>query len=386
MRAIVAGMIGTYPLGGVAWDYGQYALGLARLGFEVYYLEDAGLPTYNPPERDYGEDPSYSLRFLQESLASISPTLTNRWHFRAMDGETYGLDRAVFRDIAADADLFLNVSGGCLLRDEYLPCRRKVLIDTDPGWNHFVQYPRWDAMPLAERRQGFRSHDHFFTYAQRIGQPDCLLPTYGIAWQPTRPPVVPDCWSPEPPGSTWTTVMTWDNYGRPIGHDGAMYGSKELEFPRIEDVPRSTTAALEIAVGGSSAPRARWRALGWGVVDPTAMSTTPDAYRSYIQRSRGEFSVAKNIYVATRSGWFSCRSACYLAAGRPVVVQDTGFSASLPVGDGLLAFSSRQEAVAGLAAVEAGYRRHQQAARDIAHEYFDAGVVLADLLTRVGMG
>jgi hypothetical protein len=384
--AVVTGMIASYPVGGVLWDYGQYALGLERLGFEVYYLEDTGWQTYDPVSGEYGEDCSYAVEFLERSLAFVSPTLGKRWHFRAMDGRTFGVPKEQITDLCASADLFLNVSGGTLLRDEYMACRRKVLVDSDPGWNQLVNYPKWDANPGWQGSHGYRAHDHFFTYAERIGRPDCPLPSLGIDWETTRPPVVMDCWQPEPPGTTWTTVMTWDNFRKPIEYGGVTYGTKEREFGRVEDLPRRVDARMEVAVGGATAPRERWCELGWSVVDSHTVSATPDVYRDYIQRSRGEFSVAKNVYAATRSGWFSCRSVCYLAAGRPVVVQDTGFSELYPVSEGLLAFSNGEEAAEAVAAVEANYEHHQKRAREVAERYFASDVVLGELLEKVGLG
>jgi hypothetical protein len=292
---------------------------------------------------------------------------------------------AQFEQVMASADCFLNVSGGTLLRDEYMACPHKILIDTDPGWNHFVNYPRWDEKPGWQGSHGWRSHDHFFTYAERLGRPDCVLPDLGVAWGKTRPPVLPDLWRPQPPGARWTTVMTWNDFRRPIAYRDVVYGSKELEFGRVEALPARSTAAFEVAVGGVDPPRDRWRRLGWSVVDSEAVSRTPDDYRSYIQSSRGEFSVAKNVYAATRSGWFSCRSVCYLAAGRPVVVQDTGFSDFLPTGEGLFAFSSLEEAERAIAAVEADYGRHQRAAQELAREVFGADRVLGKLLAEVGL-
>ena len=385
MRAVVTGMIATYPVGGVVWDYGQYVLGLERLGFEVYYLEDAGLPTYDPTRGAYGEDCAYGVAFLQCALEELLPGLGRRWHFRAADGRTFGALAASFADVVAGADLFLNVSGGTLLRDAYMPCRRKVLIDTDPGWNHFVNYPRWDASPGWQGTHGYRAHDHFFTYAERLGRPDCPLPDFGLSWQPTRPPVVLDRWRPAPPGERWTTVMTWDNFRRPIEHADVSYGTKEREFGRIEELPGHTAAALEVAVGGAEAPRQRWRELGWSVVDAQAVSQTAGIYHDYIAGSRGELSVAKNVYVATRCGWFSCRSVCYLAAARPVAVQDTGFSELIPTGHGLLSFSDLETATAALAAVEADYGDHREAARDVARRHFASDVVLGKLLGQVGL-
>lgn len=386
MRAIVTGMIATYPVGGVVWDYAQYVLGLEQLGFEVYYLEDAALPTYDPVRGAYGEDCSYGVAFLARSLEELSPGLGGRWHFRAEDGRTSGWAADAFARLVAKADLFLNVSGGCLLRNEYMACPRKVLIDTDPGWNHFVNYPRWDANPGWQGTHGYRAHDYFFTYAERLGRPDCPLPDFELPWRPTRPPVVLDRWRPAPPGERWSTVMTWDNFRRPLEHAGVSYGTKEREFGRIERLPALTEAPLEVAVGGAEAPRQRWRDLGWSVVDAPAVSHTAAAYHDYVAGSRGELSVAKNVYVATRCGWFSCRSVCYLAAARPVVIQDTGFSEVIPTGHGLFAFSDLETAADALTAVESSYGDHQEAARALACRHFDSGVVLGEMLAGIGLG
>jgi hypothetical protein len=385
MKAVVTGMIATYPVGGVAWDYGQYALGLERLGFEVYYLEDTGLDAYDPGKREYGGDGAYGAEFLRRSLAALSGRLAARWHLRAADGTTHGISRAELTDVLAEAKLLLNVSGSALVRDEYLACRNKILVDTDPGWNQFRNYPRWDAQPSWLGTHGWRAHDHFFTYAERIGARDCALPMLGLSWQPTRPPVVPELWQPRPPGERWTTVMTWRNFPEVIEHEGRRYGAKELEFGGIEALPGRTPAALEVAVGGSGPPVERWRSLGWSVIDSHSVSATPEDYRGYIERSRGEFSVAKNVYVATGSGWFSCRTACYLAAGRPAVVQDTGWSHAIPCGEGVIAFRDLEEAAAGLARIEADYAAHQAAARELAREHFASERVLGDMLARIGM-
>src|SRR5262245_37058503 len=259
MKAIVTGMIASYPVGGVLWDYGQYALGLERLGFDVYYLEDTGWKTYDPRRGDYGEDCSYAVDFLPKALETLSPTLARQWRFRNMDGSVFGLDDESFADVVHSADLFLNVSGGTLLREEYTAARRKVLIDSDPGWNHFRNYPRWDAHPNWYGSHGYRAHDWFFTYAERMGQPDCPLPGFGLRWQQTRPPVVLDCWQAEPPGKTWTTVMTWKNFQETIQHEGVRYGTKEMEFGKVQALPERVRTSFELAVGGSQAPCEEWR-------------------------------------------------------------------------------------------------------------------------------
>lgn len=378
-------MIATYPVGGVVWDYGQYALGLENMGFEVLYLEDTGGDVYDPRIGLYQSNFEYGTSFLEASLGTLSPSLAKRWHVRSQTDETFGWSRREVSEFVAGADLFLNVSGSCLLRDEYMASPRKVLIDTDPGWNHFVNYPKWDASPSYLGTHGFRAHDHFFTYAERLGYPDCVLPDLGLNWQPTRPPVVIECWHPEPPGTTWTTVMTWNNFGRDVEYRGVSYGTKEREFKAIERLPQQTSAKFEVASGGSEVPREQLRTLGWSVVSSEDVSRSPAAYQNYLQKSRGEFSVAKNLYVATRSGWFSCRSVCYLAAGRPVVVQDTGFSEIIPTGMGLLTFTNLNEALAAIASVEGDYRAHQAAARSVAETHFDSRKVLGALLDRIGV-
>jgi len=385
MIAVVTGMIATYPVGGVFWDYAQYAIGLERLGFDVYYLEDTGWQTYDPVQGVYGTDCSYGVDFLKSTLGKYSPALGKRWCFRSMEGKNYGLSASEIESVVAGADLFLNVSGSALLRKEYMPSHRKVLIDTDPGWNHFVNYPKWDRQPGWQGAHSYREHDFFFTYAEGIGTAGCLLPSLDLAWQKTRPLVLVDGWRPQPPAKNWTTVMTWKNFQETIEYQGKVYGTKEMEFVRVESLPEKVKASFEMAVGGAQAPREKWQSLGWSVIDSHQISKTAEDYRVYIQSSKGEFSVAKNVYVATRSGWFSCRSVCYLAAGRPVVVQDTGFSSVIPSGDGLIAFNTLEEAAAGIESMEKNYKHHQEAAKDLAFRYFSSEVVLSDLLEKIGL-
>jgi hypothetical protein len=386
MKAIVAGMMGTYPMGGVAWDYCQYAVGFERLGLEVYYLEDTGVPTYafNPETEVFEVNCDYGATFIRQSLAAFSPTLADRWHFRSVDDRTYGMSPEDFADIAAEAEILINVSGGSLLRDTYRRCPRKVFVDTDPGWNHFVIFPRWDGKPPADRPLGYRSHDFFFTFAERAHEANCLLPDCGLTWHTTRHPVLPDLWKPDGPGARYTTLMMWNTYGKPVEHKGRRFGSKEIEFEKIEALPTRVSRSLEIAVNGD-APRDRWKGIGWSVVRGGAASRTARSYHDYVAGSRGELSVAKNIYVATNSGWFSGRSACYLAASRPVILQETGFSERIPVGDGLLTFSDLESAAEAIEQVEANYSTHARRARALAEEYFDSQIVLGEILAVAGV-
>lgn len=385
MIAVVSGLIGLFPVGGVFWDYVQYALALERLGFEVYYLEDTTFFSFDPELRDWDYEMRWepNVTYLENVLSEVSPDLGKRWHFRGLDDRCYGIDRQEMAGIVADADVFLNTSGVCVLRDEYMPCRRKVLIDTDPGWNHFGRFPKADRERLSSDH-GYRAHDHFFTYATRIGASDCLIPDMGLDWHPTRPPVVLDAWAgADAPGLPWTTVLTWDNAVMPLAHEGVEYGTKEREFPHIEDLPQHVSAPLEIAVGGNEPPVERWRANGWSIIDSIEISRSPESYRDYIHSSRGELSIAKHVYVATRCGWFSCRSICYMASGRPVVLQDTGFSDTIPTGEGVLAFVDREGAAAALDRVEASYETHATAARQVAEEHFAAEKVVSEMLNRM---
>jgi hypothetical protein len=196
-------------------------------------------------------------------------------------------------------------------------------------------------------------------------------------------PVLLDEWAhlaPAPEGGPWTTVMTWNTFDGPLVHEGSAYYGKGREMENLIDLPRRTAERLLAAVGGTAAPCDRLRGHGWEVVDGPTATRTAGGYRDLIGSSRGEVSAAKHVYVAMRTGWFSCRSACYLAAGRPVIVQDTGFSSHLPVGAGLLPFSSAEEAAARLDEAAGSYRAHAGAARELAHECFGSDAVLGLLL------
>jgi hypothetical protein len=378
MIAIVAGMIATYPVGGMAWDYGHYVMGLEQMGFDVVYVEDTGLESYHPEPAKY----------LADCLSEMSPRLGNRWYYRPPYAEPSGMNEPELAAMIASADLFLNVSGGCLMRDAYLGCKRKILVDTDPGINQFVNYPKWDSDPGWQGTHGYRAHDFFFTYAENMGWRKCNLPDMGLSWYPTRPPVVLDCWKPCGSSSRWTTVMSWSpyrHYTQPIVYKGKTYGAKEMEFEQIENLPSKVKADFEVAVGGEGAPLDRWRQLGWRARDANEVSENLNSYRDYIQRSKAEFSVAKNVYVQTISGWFSTRSVCYLAAGRPVVLQDTGFGRHVPTGEGLLSWNSSEEAQKAILEVESNYAFHQRRAREVAVEFFDARRVIGDMLALTGL-
>jgi hypothetical protein len=388
-RVIVSGLVGVYPVGGVAFDYLQYVLGLARLGCEVVYHEDTWCWPYHPLENQNVESGDYSAAFIGAFFARYAPELAGRWHYLHLHSQSYGMTRAAFAEFARTADLFLNVSGAGMIPEELNPSAIKVFLDTDPGYNQIMLAERFAWSENVERWcASVAAHDRHFTYAENIGAPDCRVPAAGYAWEPTRMPIVLDLWRAarerDPaPGAPWTTVMTWNTWKGALVHRGVEYRGKDAGFAPLLDLPRRTHVPLVVAVGGTAAPLDRLRAGGWQVVDAPVISRTPEQYQDFIAGSRGELSPAKHVYVALRTGWFSCRSACYLAAGRPVVVEDTGFAPDLPVGRGLLAFRTPDEALAAIAAGEGDYSRQRAAAFDVAREHFAADRVLPQFLAAI---
>lgn len=383
MRIVVTGLVATYPVGGVAWDYLQYVEGFRRLGCDVFYLEDTGQWFYDPVAGTFVPDATAGARYLGQAIAAICPELGARWTVRGADGLLHGQDAAAVRRACTGADLFLNVSGASRLRDDYLGARRRAFIDTDPCYSQAraAAVDRGTVDPqMQDAVEIMRRHDVFFSLGEHLGAVDCGIPTVGIAWHATRQPILLDRWE-APVASTgrFTTVMSWKiDPPAPIV-DGRVYGGKDVEFERFLALPSHVPDALEVAIAGA-APRERIRAAGWEVADAQAVSGTPTAYHDYIVESRGEVSIAKNAYVATRSGWFSTRSAAYLAAGRPVVLQDTGFSAHLPLGPGLHAFATMGDVVAALDVIRSDYGGAARHAREVAAECFSAERVCARLL------
>jgi hypothetical protein len=386
LRIIVSGLVGLYPLGGVAWDYFQYVTGLAKMGHDVYYHEDSWSWPFQPVENRHTSDGSYSARFISEFFEKYFPQHTNSWHYLHLHEQSFGMNGSKFDEIARTADLFLNVSGDCFLPDKLSQRCMKVFIDTDPGYNQIMlseqlswsdNVERWCAM--------VKNHDRHFTNAENINAPDCRVPMAGINWKETGRPVDLDYWRPIPmqekiKTGAWSTVMTWNAFKGKLVYEGIEYKSKGTEFEKIIELPRHLNVPLMVAVGGKHAPLEKLTSSGWIVVDGPRATLTPCQYQDLIDRSRGEFSIAKHVYVHMRTGWFSYRTACYLAAGTPVVVQDTGFCAHYPVGTGLLAFSTIDEAIDAIRTVEADYEKHAAAAADIGRECFAAQKVLAKLI------
>jgi hypothetical protein len=393
LRIIVTGLIAQHPrLGGVAWDYVQYAAGLSRLGHDVYYFEDSGEWPYNeiggPSPQDWvARDCSPNVEHLARTLERFG--LRDRWAYRFPLTQTwFGLSDRQRSEIVESADVLLNVSGTLEHPEEYRAVERLVYVDSDPV---FTQV-RLQLLPddMAAFRRRLESHDVCFSFGELLGEDGA-----GRRWHPTRQPIVLDEWHPSAPHrDVFTTVMSWTSY-RPFVVDGVTYAQKDVEFGRFLDLPVAVREVpLEVALGktehvdweqarGATArtgPRELLRQRGWRVVDASRVCRDLDAYRKYVESSAGEWSVAKNGYVLGQPGWFSCRSACYLAAGRPVILQETGFSGVLPVGEGILSFRGLEEAAAAVREVISDYRRHARAARELAEAYFDHASVLSELL------
>ncbi|GJL55960.1 MAG: hypothetical protein NPIRA02_30920 [Nitrospirales bacterium] len=388
LRIIVAGLAGLYPIGGVAWDYLQYVIGLSRLGHDIYYYEDSCCWPYHPIKKTRVPESTYSVEFLSRFLQQYAPHLEARWHYRHLRETSFGISPHAFDEVARTADLFLNVSGACTIPDNLSSQCTKIFLDTDPGYNQIVmsERPEWSEN-VEQWGATVKAHDRHFTLAENIHSHDCLIPKMGYQWHTTRVPIVVDLWGHLlqgllPGSASWTTVMTWNPFKGKLIYNDIEYEGKGAEFEKVFELPQRTGIPFTVAVGGGNAPTERLQKHGWHVVEGERVSLTPNAYQEFIAASPGEFSPAKHVYVAMRSGWFSSRSACYLAAGRPVVTQDTAFSSVLPVGKGLLSYTNLEEAVQAIREVNADYSRHAKAARVIAEEHFDSDKVLSQLLEK----
>lgn len=376
LRVVVLGYLVRGPLGGIAWHYLQYVAGLARLGHDVYFVEDSDdYPSCYDPVRNVTDmNPRYGLAFAADAFDRLG--LGERWayydaHRNCWFGPAADLGAALCRT----ADVLLNVSGVNPVRSwmEHIPVR--VLIDTDPVFTQI----RHLTDPAARERAA--AHSAFFSFGENIGQPGCAVPADGFPWQPTRQPMVMDAWAPSdgPASGNLSTVMLWDSYPS-AEHDGRRFGMKAESFGPYLQLPSRCSDRFELAVGIATGPRDHLTRHGWTVTDPRAPTRDPWTYQDYIRQSKAEFSVAKHGYVVSDSGWFSERSAAYLASGRPVVVQDTGFSRWLRPDGGVLPFRNEAEALAQIEALNAAYGHHCRAAREVAREYFDSANVLAELL------
>ncbi|HUP48545.1 MAG TPA: glycosyltransferase [Thermoanaerobaculia bacterium] len=377
MRIILSGAIGRSVTGGQAWANLQYLIGLRALGHEVFYLEDCGgwSTVHNWETNEPTWDLDYPAGFVRACLEPFG--FGGRWIYRAGD-ESRGLSLADFSEVCRAADLLI-VRGIPFLewrRDYELP-RRRAFIDVDPG---FTQ------IRLARGEPAFAETlarcEALFTVGRHVGAADCSIPTAGREWMRTVPPVVLSEWpaATSSDDGAFTSIVRWRGL-KDVEWEGVKYGQRDRELLSYLSLPQLTSQRLQIALTGGGSEKCV--AAGWDVTPGWLPSRTVDTYRQYIQQSRGELTVAKHCYVATRSGWFSDRSVCYLASGRPVLVQDTGLGDWLPVGEGILVFRDLDQAVEAIDAVNADYPRHRRAARRLAESHFAAERVLPELIANV---
>jgi hypothetical protein len=377
LRIVLLGYIVRGPLGGMSWHHLHYALGLAGLGHDVYFVEESGDSPwccYDPSRNVTDADPTYGLAYARHTFERLG--FGARWaYYDAHTSRWLGPCADSILAVCASADLLLNVSGVNALRPWLQEIPARAFIDTDPAFTqirHLTEPQARDAAAL---------HTVFFTFGANAGLEGCRLPEDGFPWQPTRQPIFLDAWpaTPGPAGGRFTTVMQWDSYPA-REHQGVVHGMKSESFGAYVDLPERAGPIFELAVGGSATPADALRRHGWALRDPMEISRDPWSYQRYVRGSKAEWSVAKHGYVISRSGWFSERSAAYLASGRPVLLQETGFSRWLPTGSGVFAFASPEQALDGIEAITARYAFHCTSARAVAEEYFDSRLVLRRLI------
>lgn len=379
MKIVVLGYIIRGPLGGLVWHHFQYVYGLVKMGYDVLFLEDSEeyAACYNPETLKLTTDPGYGLKFIKNIFHTYD--LDKNWAYFDFHTNTwFGKTKKEVDMFLKEADILLNISGVNPLREwsQNIPCR--IFIDTDPVFTQIRHLTDPDALKLAKQ------HNVFFSFGENYGKEGCGIPNDGIDWKPTRQPVVSDLWKNKniKKEARWTTVMQWDSYKTAQWNDRS-YGMKSESFGSYIKLPELENESFELAIGSETAPKEKLKNVGWHITDPLIVTKTPESYQCYINNSKGEWSIAKHGYVISNSGWFSERSAVYLASGKPVVLQDTGFSKHIPTRKGLLVFTNLDEAIEAIQNVNHDYKAHCKAARQIAKEYFSAYKVLKDMLSKI---
>lgn len=367
---VVAGALAAKPgNAGGAWERFSYAAGLRGLGFDVLFVEElAAVPDAAALQ---WFDAAATFFSFGAAAAVVGP-----------DGWSHGHDRADVRRTLARADLLVNLSGNLRSADLLGAARATAYVDVDPGFTQI-----WHADPGVPFM--VPPHDHYLSIGENIGTPRCPIPTGGTAWKPTRQPLLLDHWpaAPSPRCDRFTTIASWRAPFGSLLHDGVTYGLKVHEFRRMLPLPSRVPAVFELALeihDGDARDREALLAAGWVLASPAASVPTLAAFRSYIQRSNAEFSVAQGVYAHAASGWFSDRSTRYLASGKPVLVQDTGLAA-IPTGEGIVAFRTLDDAVAGAERIIRDYPAHARAARRVAETCFASDIVLRRLLADCGI-
>ena len=379
---VVFGIMGCLPVAGtgVAWNTLQHLIALRRLGYDVYYVEATAVWPFNATT----DDCTFPVTYISNLLNRFG--FEGKWAYVAAhsDNRCYGLSELQLKDLYARADAIINLFGGTILRDEHMRCPIRIYLETDPVVHQ---------IRIANREQRYidlvAAHTALFTWGANYGEPDCGVPLESFEYKPTRSPVLLDCWdSPcNPAARYFTTIGHWDQSVKDLEYNGERYSwSKHCEFLKLLELPRRTTQDFSLALAiDDPATVQMLEGYRWHVEDAYQVSETLESYRAYIWGSRGELTVAKDMNVRLRSGWFSERSACYLAAGKPVITQETGFSKSIPTGLGLYGFQKLEDIPPAIEAINSDYPRHSQAAKEIAAEYFDAEKLLRQVMIEAGL-
>jgi len=385
-RILVMGFMANIPIAGVVWQHIHYIVGLQRLGHEVYYIEDSSSLPYDPTLHAVDNDYSYALNTLGRLASQFG--FEGRWAFCPRylpEDQCFGLTRSRLLELYRTADAILNICGAQELNKDVLQSERIIYVESDPGLEQ-IRVDKGD-----ENALGYLSkHRTLFTFGENIGN-GSPIPTHQFQWLPTRQPIVTDFWkteAPPPAGAIFTSVANWNTGGlKDIEWRGEKYlWSKSLEFLKFIEAPERAGEPFELATNLKDPPtRERFFQHGWRLADPDAISIHHDLYRRYLQESKGEFTSAKDQYVRLETGWFSDRTACYLAAGRPAITQDTGFTRHFGSGAGLFAFRTLEDIAEAVREINADYATHCRAAYEIAAEHFEATKVLASLLERAGI-
>ena len=400
LRLVVLGTVGSDPFAGMAWMTMQIAAGFRRLGHDVYYFETTSDWPYDPLRQYKVDDSDYAIPYVARVAERFG--LDDRWAYRRSysDKSWLGMSESKAVELLATADVVFNIAGATRVDQEGLEVKRLVLFGSDPVYRELAV-----VAGVGDTADVVAEHHDTITYGENIGRPDCAIPPLPRQRATTRQPVLMDMWECGAPARPdFTTVGNWLQTGRDIEFNGEQYlWSKHHEFLKFIDVPAHVSQPVELATnlsdenawngGGTTVPgfavpdSARSTLLRncWKITDGSRFTTDPWLYRDYIQRSSGEFTVARDLNVRLRSGWFSERSACYLAAGRPVITQDTGFDTVIPTGEGLFSFRNREEAIAAFDTIASDYKRHSCSALEIAHEYFRHDRVLPSLLADLGL-
>jgi hypothetical protein len=386
-RIVVMGFMGSMPIAGVIWQHIHYIVGLQRLRHHVYYIEDSARLPYNPETFEVNDDFAYAARVLDRLSREFG--FKNRWAFCARylpRNPTAGLSLKKVRQLYREADAILNICGAQEFNEDLLVSDRILYIESDPG----VEQIKIDKR-VKSTIEYLRQHRALFTFGENIGTRSFPVPTHGFKWLPTRQPVVTNLWNTKRSASrvaVFTSVANWSTSGlKDITWRGERYlWSKSREFLRFISAPKKADETFELATNiENPKTRRKFERNGWRLRCPLQMSVDYWLYRDYIQRSKGEFTVAKDQYVRLNTGWFSDRSACYLAAGRPVITQETDFTKIYGGKTGLLAFRSLGEIVDAVKAINSDYSKHSRAAYDLAREFFESDKVLKSILNCAGI-